>query len=294
MGIAQVSPVFTAIVSGDASKLEQLLKNGADPNQRTPWGWAALHQAMFAPIAVADTLLNAGADANVRIRGTGADNGWTPLFFAATQGRQELITDLLNHGADVNAADNAGHTALFYAIQRQQKEVASLLVESGTRPLGFTPTPALTVRPMTYIGGPHPKALAIPPLFQAVRSHNEKAVAELLKNGADPNERAPDGWMPLHQAMYGDVEICRLLIAYGADVNARVAEPFHSSDFTPLLFAASLGRVDMASVLLQHGADTKVKDSRGKTPLMVAKEARKDEIVRLLLAASDQPSGRPK
>lgn len=51
------------------------------------------------------------------------------------------------------------------------------------------------------------------PLFKAARRGNAIAVERLLKNGADPNQRHPLGWTPLHvAAVQGNVEVVKALI----------------------------------------------------------------------------------
>jgi ankyrin repeat protein len=208
-------------------------------------------------------------------------NKWTPLFLAISNGRSDLVTSLISRGADVNYIDQNGHSPLDYANQAKRTEIILALAKAGARVV--SPLAGATASPvMTYTGGSLPVAAPIPALYQAVRMHDIEKVRALLRAGADPNERAPGGWAPLHQAVYNEPAICLLLLESGADVNARVIEPHQSSNATPLLLAAYINRSDIAAELLRHGADRSLKDSHGKTALDVAREHHNNQLVALL------------
>ncbi len=73
---------------------------------------------------------------------------------------------------------------------------------------------------------------------------------------------------PLHEAAaMGHLEVARLLLERGADVNAK-----NKHGFTPLHFAAGIGHTDVAKLLLEHGADVNAKDEHGRTPADIARE----------------------
>jgi ankyrin repeat protein len=55
-----------------------------------------------------------------------------------------------------------------------------------------------------------------------------------------------------------------------------------SSDFTPLHESAASGRLEFATLLLEHGADVNAKTAEGKTPLDYAREHDRTEMVELL------------
>ena len=82
-----------------------LLQYGADPDARASDGQTALMYACASP-ARAGLLLQAGANPNAKDH-----KGTTPLMVAAAP---EVIVLLLKYRADVNARDNAGHSALYY------------------------------------------------------------------------------------------------------------------------------------------------------------------------------------
>ena len=97
-------------------------------------------------------------------------------------------------------------------------------------------------------------------------------VALLLDRGADPNAVARSEQIgpvqPLHSAAATrQLECARLLIAHGADVNARQA-----GGYTPLHEAAGNGDIELARLLLEAGADREARKDDGQTPADVADE----------------------
>jgi len=112
------------------------------------------------------------------------------------------------------------------------------------------------------------------PLHLAATMKGHKEVVELLiANGADVNAKSESGSTPLHGVFNG--EITELLIAKGSNVNARTGV-----GQTPLLFAVTFGRKETVEILIAKGADVNAKDDAGVTPLDMAKK--KPEIAELL------------
>ncbi|MBE9123192.1 ankyrin repeat domain-containing protein [Tychonema sp. LEGE 07199] len=110
-----------------------------------------------------------------------------------------------------------------------------------------------------------------------------KEVAELLiAKGADVNAKGAYGWTPLHIAAMSDrIKVAQTLIAKGADINAWGEAQFESCYIctTPLFFARS---PEMAKLLIAKGADVNAKNKDGITPLHTA---RSKAIAKILLAA---------
>lgn len=76
------------------------------------------------------------------------------------------------------------------------------------------------------------------------------------------------------------LDVARLLLEHGADVNARISD---GSGRTPLHVAAESNRAEVVRVLLEHGANVSAEDSRGRTPFQDASAKGYDEIMKLLL-----------
>lgn len=106
------SALFVAARSGDAARVTQLVKQGADPNQHAGTNdWPVLMHAVHKhQLATAAALLDAGANPN-----RGNPKGYTPLMMAAGYGQADMVKLLLARGANARAADDRGATALDYA-----------------------------------------------------------------------------------------------------------------------------------------------------------------------------------
>ena len=118
----------------------------------------------------------------------------------------------------------------------------------------------------------------VTPLHLASRDGNVEVARVLLKHGADVNARDISKWTPLRHALdKGHVEVARVLIEKGADVGAQGVD-----DWMPLHWASRHGQAELAQVLLEHGADQDAKDIHGWTPWRRALDEGHVEVVRVL------------
>lgn len=105
-----------------------------------------------------------------------------------------------------------------------------------------------------------------PALMDAVLSDDLAEVQACLTRGADANGVGRQGRTGLHvAATFGNHAIARLLIAAGADVDAR-----DDGRWTPLHFAARAQDVALAEVLVAAGAHVDAQNEHGNTPLFCA------------------------
>ena len=120
---------------------------------------------------------------------------------------------------------------------------------------------------------------ASPLMWDAARNGDIKAVKQHLAAGTDVNVKGGySDETPLHSAaVFNYYEIAELLIANGADMNAKSRR-----GGTPLHRAAWRGHKEVAALLIAEGADVKTKDEVGRTPLDMASQYKETETAALL------------
>jgi ankyrin repeat protein len=161
------------------------------------------------------------------------------LANAAMRGDIAQVEALLKAGADVNAAQGDGMTALHWAAERGDARMADMLIRGGA-----------SVKAITWIG-------EYTPLHLASKGGSPEVISLLLNAGSDVKARTTNsGATALHlAAASGSAQSVTLLLDRGAEVDAREA----AWQQTPLMFAAALNRADVIRVLLARGADPKLR-----------------------------------
>ncbi|MDR0780447.1 MAG: ankyrin repeat domain-containing protein [Pseudomonadales bacterium] len=249
------TPTLHWLVRVDAlDAVKELLDAGADPNAVTGDNLSALSLAITnANTAMVELLLNAGANANTR-----EPAGETMLMSAAAVGTPGSISALLAHGAEVDALDrDYGQSALMVAAREGHADAVQLLLKAGANPnlhtnIGKTPA---------FIG-PN----SVPGFGFGVG----------IIRGGVPKDRGrreptPGGMTPLlYAARGGYVEVGKLLLDAGADLNASEAD-----NIWPLLMAISNDKVPMAQFLLkQPKVLINSQDWYGRSPIWEAVNVR--------------------
>lgn len=173
------------------------------------------------------------------------------LLDAAGKGDTNVVKAMLERGADVNAKDNEGETALRLAVTSGKTDVVKLLIEKGAD--------VNAISEDVLFGG---TALMLAAVFG-----NMNMVQTLLDNGADVNAEDKNGITALMNAAFnGYLGIVRVLIERGADVNSN------EYGRTALIQAADRGHADVVRLLVEKGADVNARSKDGMTALMTANE----------------------
>ena len=135
----------------------------------------------------------------------------------------------------------------------------------------------LTIAALVLVGcGPSAPDISI---HDAAKKGNIEAVKQHLDAGTGVNAKGEVGYTPLRNAaFYGHKEIVELLIANGADVNAKD----DVLELTPLHRAAAIGYKEIAELLITNGANVNAKDVDGETPLDLAIKQEYPETADLL------------
>lgn len=226
--------LIAAVLNGDGEYVQSLIDEGADVNARKA-NEKGLEFTVLQWVAISEQS--------------------RPIYHTA-----EL---LIEAGADLNRRTTAGLTALHFALNRKNADIAKLLIDSGAD---------ITIR-----GGSGDDS----PLNFAVRSDRVDLVQLLVDAGADVNKADKGGHTPLMSAS-GD--IVRLLLDAGADVHAK-----DNSGETALFYAVrhKTNTTDIVS-LLDSGADVNEKDNYGYTSLMTAAMDGHVDALRALLESGAQ------
>jgi ankyrin repeat protein len=322
-GAGAAGELAEASMRGDTARMESLLKAGADPDVAGYFGTPPLHwRVAVDDLPWARRLLQAGADA-----GAPTERGITPLALAIANGNDEMVelllqagasatatgTDgetllmraaeagvvrvvrlLLQHGAMVDAQETRfGQTALMYAARAGHADIVATLLEHGAQP------------GLATVVGPAPRFIA--PNSQAGFGFGVGIIRGGVPADRGRREARPGGLTALHYAArQNHPEVAKLLLAAGADVNAREA-----NDITPLLMAVSNDSVATAHLLLERGGNVNARDWYGRTPLWEAVNVRNLyvhnatfrngidrapvlELIRALLAAGADVNARTK
>ena len=234
----------------------------------------------------------------------------TQVVDAAKEARWDHLRDLVEQGGDVNEAEVDGTTALHWASYWDELESAALLIGAGAdvdaaTDLGVTSLwpaslngSATMVRELLDAGADPNLALSSgeTPVMTAARSGSVDVVEALLAKSADPNVRATRGQTALMwAAAQRHSDVVEVLLRHGADVHARSdvwqqlwqtsddqgTHPDHQAwiqegGLTPLLFAARVGDLASAKLLLAAGADPDDEAAAGLSATVLAIHSVKD------------------
>jgi hypothetical protein len=198
------------------------------------WLWPRAAQPMLSVMSPVNEVLVGSVSRFLRAQSTTTlAEVEPPLIRAAAAGDLQAMRALIQKGADVNARDQSGGTALHVAAGRGDQEATRLLLAAGA-----------DVHARRH--GPNDYA----PLHSAAYTGNGATTRMLLSAGARVNDAAGGGWTPLMFAMlYGRRDVVEALLAGGAAINAR-----SPTGWTALKEAQMRGHRDVAGRLLRAGA----------------------------------------
>jgi len=303
-------PIFAAAGKGNLELVNLLLTHKANPAAFSTQhaGCCGLHIAAEKNyVEVVEALLKAGVDVNIRSE----KQKLTPLISAACCGSLEAVKALLKSSADIDAQSSTGNTALMLAIDRGKIDVALTLIEAGAN-LEIKGQKGWTALHNAASGG----------------DKGYKEVAEgLIKHHASVDALSETLLTPLHEAAGKSlVDLVRLLVDAGADVNAR--DKFSN---TPLRMCASnaqsfanletfkqtvqilldagadinsgttinttslhsvvkWGNIDAVRFMIEHGADPNIRTTKGELPIDFAKDPAIKELLEPLTKSAPSTS----
>ncbi|GHM58178.1 MAG: hypothetical protein sL5_06130 [Candidatus Mesenet longicola] len=302
--------LFTAVQDGNLNKVKDLIKNGAnlearDKDGKTPLDLATPReciniQEIFKQIQldrelliavesgnlneVENLVVNKNTDVNTNVD----EYGWTPLHFAASGSKFDIVKFLFDKNANIKAKDAYGNTPLHIAAQYSGKlEIVEFLLDKNANGINDVTNDGLT------------------PLHVAVKSNKLGTVKLLLDRGAsigikDKHNRTPlslaakEGYINIVQvieqtqldldeelltaAESGDLNKIKSLITQGANLNTK-----DGNGSTPLHYASWNGNLSIVKHLIEKGANLKIKNLNNRTPLYDASLNGHLDVVRYLI-----------
>lgn len=294
------TPLDLAASIGNAELVRVLLEKGADRSSRARFGCTPLHRARDKAHMEAFRALLEENGAAIRYK----DGAHLIHVVAAHPFGDDVdaIQMLLQRGAKVTDKDDLGQTALHFAAGAGNRKIVQLLLEEGAdvNYVGKTSS----VISLACKGG-HIEVAKIlfdkaslsfrdnkkmTPLHLAIEHLNyDDVVPLLLRKGFSVDVRDASGATPLRLAVFaGKIDVAELLIEYGADVNA-----VDSTSQTALHLVATReirkNEYSITRLLLDSGADVNTQDADGMTALHYAVSKGKERLINLLMGA--RPDG---
>ncbi|MDQ7827349.1 MAG: ankyrin repeat domain-containing protein [Candidatus Eremiobacteraeota bacterium] len=148
-----------------------------------------------------------------------ANGGITALMIAAGQGKKDIVELLISKGADVNAKDGTGMTALFRAMV--SKDILELLLSSGAD---------INVKALK----------GMTPLMFFTLFCEKTFIELLIHHGAEVNAKSDKDLIDI---------LGHSLISNSTEANIK-----NNNGWTALMFAEARGEKDIADLLRKHGA----------------------------------------
>lgn len=304
-GYDQSTPIFNACAGKkNIDVVRLLIKHGADVKAKDARGETPLHRAacIDGNTEILKLLIAEGADVNA------GEPANTPLHRTAYSGAADNIAFLIESGAKVNLRGNLSEskTPLEAAVDNRQFRAARVLVEHGAdintetyyyfQPFKYRNYKQSYTEKLVKMDVSQIKFEKMTPLHRTITHNEYDFTVYLADKGAKLNTDSHFGGYPLDFSIYlgyyniseflvsrkapslfaeiylreavenGDLKKAELLLRAGAKVN-EVHDTFRN---TVLHLAAQRGDAAMVKLLLDNGAERKIKDRDGKTPAELA------------------------
>jgi ankyrin repeat protein len=219
----------------------------------TVWIWAAIF-----------ILATVGITAMAQLAVLPKDPLATGQLMNAVQygGDAAMVKSLLEKGADINAKDNDGWTALQHAAKRGDVEIVRLLLENGA-----------DANARSNDGGTS--------LMSAAKRDYIEIMKLLLEKGADINAKIENTGTALDFAAWaGQTNAIVFLLDHHADIEAT-----NNFGSTSLMDATAQGQTEAVKVLVARGANVNAEDTLGSSALDEANRIGNPVLVRILQQA---------
>ncbi len=265
------APLHLAAEKNLLGAVKELIENDAEINIKDHLGKTALHLAIEkGHLEVVEELIKNGADVDRK-----EDLGWTPLHLAIEKGHLKMVEELIKNGADVNSKEELGRTPLHIA---KDTALVKMLLENGAdnnardnegrTPLHFAVLfdffPKLTALLETEAEIDLQDEKGKTPLHLALENKNYFLARKLLDAKAKSNIQDNDGLTALHLVMMDSCILDPNLLALHHELPLDICD---NKGRSPLHIAVRKNNIFGVDFLLKKGANTALKDGKGRTVL---------------------------
>ena len=273
------SPLHFASAAGNKEVAELLISAGADVNVMDNYGYLPVDLAvLFDNMEVGMMLVSDGSF---------VCNYPSFLCFAVLKNNRKLVKMIIEKGVDVNVEDNDGNTLLHLALRHNFEEIAMLLMVNGADINAkniYGRSAVFYVRDkdlakLLLIAGANLEVdnNGNTPLHTAVDRGDKDVVEFFLWNGLGVSTENIYGRSAVFYVR--DKDLAELLLSFSARVNLEV----DSDGNTPLHAAVDRRDREVVEVFLEEGLDADAVNDAGKTPLDIAVDRGYSDIAELLL-----------
>lgn len=261
----EATPLLSALEIGNAAIVKILLNSGADATIRGSTGQGAL--AYDLDTETQKLLIEKGASVNIA-----DDAGITPLMRTMQNNNVDKVKLLVEHGADFSARDHENLTVLHYAASSGNLYLVMMAIAmKGGTPLdiddsGVSPLTALFHHATPEEEGDTDTEANLKSINESLKLFNERQLAELHK---ELGEQITDNY----------IAISNIFLNRGADLNRQ-----DETGNTPFMKSAESGRLELVKFLVTRGAKLSIRNDIGETALFFATRSGNLEVVRLLVS----------
>ncbi|KAJ8681221.1 hypothetical protein QAD02_017008 [Eretmocerus hayati] len=275
-------PLHEAVKYGSYDAAKYLIENGAHMDVFDVWGRTPLHIASAQKSDFAKLLVESGANVNavdvepkpktnmkrssLRIQSdVQSAKGLYPLHVAVKSDRLHAVELLIKHGADVDAMDSENRSALYYAVEKDCRDIVSILFKAGAR------IEVQIVQPISESIEKSPTES----LEHAIRMHStEDAGMACTQRGRSKRARKVVVSPPktafdllLMAVRNGNIDIVEMLLIADEQMNSSSCR---DKKTTFLHEALKWGRKNIAELFLKRGVDVNALDDNSKDAMYYA------------------------
>jgi ankyrin repeat protein len=204
-------------------------------------------------LGMVELMINQSVDVNQPSPEPFLKSGPRAMHIAASRGNIKLAKILLRVGARIDDTYSGAWTPLLYAAYNDHAEMVSFLLENGAVPGSKTEH-------------------GYQPIHFACRNDRQHVIKSLIRVGSSVIDVANDGFQPIHEAVWfgASIDVLKLLLENGADIEAVVQAPSEQAGITPLGLAYFNSQGETIRDLVSLGAKPNFDCLWERSPLIAA------------------------